>query len=258
MIWLYEQEMDSVDEITASRRLLEFRQRMPNFRGESFPAISGYGANGAIVHYRASPETNKVIGRDSLYLIDSGGQYFYGTTDVTRTLCLGLPTFEQKAHFTAVLRGHMLLANARFPPGTTGAQLDVLARYYLWQESLDYGHGTGHGVGYFLSVHEGPQSISRKNDVPLQVGMVVSIEPGLYLEGKYGIRIENLYVIKEWKNGYMRFEPLTMVPINASLIDFYSLNDDEKEWINDYHDLVLMEIGKYLSEKETERLCKII
>ena len=195
-----------ISEITAEEKLLEFRSQSDDFICNSFATISGFKENGAIIHYRANAKTDKVIiggGESGLYLLDSGGQYQYGTTDVTRTIMInGSPTPKQKEHFTAVLKGHIMLAAAIFPVNTTGNHLDVLARYSLWQLGLNYGHGTGHGVGHFLSVHEGPQGISKNNNVVLQPGMVVSIEPGFYLEGEYGIRCENLYCIQKVAGGF--------------------------------------------------------
>ncbi len=259
LIWLSEQSEDSVDETQAANKLREFRQQRQSFQEESFKTISAYGENGAVVHYHPSKETNKIIGKNNLYLVDSGGQHLYGTTDVTRTICLGLPTQEQKNHFTYVLKGHILLANTKFPIGTSGANLDVLARYYLWQNGLNYGHGTGHGVGYFLSVHEGPQGISSKNNVALEAGMIISIEPGLYIEKEYGIRIENLYFIRESNNkGYMEFIPLTIAPIDLGLIELTLLNDDEKKWLNSYHELVLITLKPYINFNILSKICRFI
>ena len=184
-------------EIAASDRLEAFRREGEHFRDLSFPTISGAGSNGAIVHYRATPETEKTLEPGTLYLLNSGAQYLDGTTDITRTIAIGTPDAEMRDRFTRVLKGHIALATARFPKGTTGTQLDAFARRALWEKGLDYDHGTGHGVGSYLSVHEGPQRISKApNTQPLLPGMIVSNEPGYYKTGAYGIRIENLVVVQ--------------------------------------------------------------
>ncbi|MEI6628712.1 MAG: M24B family metallopeptidase, partial [Alphaproteobacteria bacterium] len=210
----------------------------------------GYGAHGAIVHYRATEETNLKIG-DTLYLLDSGGQYLDGTTDITRVFCKGTPTQGQRTHYTLVLKGHIALASIRFPVGTTGAQLDVLARQYLWGQGLDYAHGTGHGVGSFLNVHEGPQGISKANRAPLEPGMVVSNEPGLYITGQYGIRIENLQMVQNSAfDGFLEFVPLTMVPYEAKLIDWPMLNAAELAWLQQYYQMIQEHVTPLLSPDE--------
>lgn len=214
------------------------------YREESFGMIVGYNEHGAIVHYEATPESAATLRPEGMLLLDSGAQYLDGTTDVTRTITLGTPTAEQRRHYTLVLRGHLALQNARFPEGTTGVQLDALARMPLWQHAMTYGHGTGHGVGHFLDCHEGPQSIrTNLNPTPLQVGMVVSDEPGLYLEGLYGIRIENLLMVTEGEQSdkfgkFLRFEPLTLLPYDRRLIDTGMLTADELAQINAYHRMV--------------------
>ena len=181
-----------------SDRLQALRQETGKLRDLSFDTISGAGPNGAVVHYHATKATERILEKGSLYLVDSGGQYLDGTTDVTRTVAVGTPSPEMKDRFTRVLKGHIALGTARFPEGTTGSQLDALARYALWQVGLDYDHGTGHGVGAYLSVHEGPHRISKvANNVALQPGMIVSNEPGFYKAGAFGIRIENLVAVKE-------------------------------------------------------------
>lgn len=234
--WLLGQDPTTVDEISAAGQLERFRRECPTYKGPSFPTISAFGANGAIVHYRAIPETNQKFKKNGLYLVDSGGQYLEGTTDVTRVFAIGEPTPEQKEMYTRVLKGHLRLASAIFPKGTTGHQLDVLARYDIWQRGLNYDHGTGHGVGSYLSVHEGPQGISpRMNGTILQAGMVLSNEPGYYKTGEFGIRIENLMVVQESQyEGYLCFETLTQVPYETSLIDDSLLNDEERKYINTY------------------------
>jgi len=228
-------------EIEVSDRLQALREETGKLRDLSFDTISGAGPNGAVVHYRAAPSTERTLEPGSLYLVDSGGQYRDGTTDITRTVAVGTPTPEMKDRFTRVLKGHIALAMARFPAGTTGSQLDALARYSLWQAGLDYDHGTGHGVGAYLSVHEGPHRISKvANSVALQPGMVVSNEPGYYKTGAYGIRIENLVAVKEATiegsdRRYFEFETLTHAPIDLACIDVSLLSETEKAWLNAYH-----------------------
>jgi Xaa-Pro aminopeptidase len=228
-------------EIEVSDRLQALRQETGKLRDLSFDTISGAGPNGAIVHYHASDATERTLEPGSLYLVDSGGQYRDGTTDITRTVGIGTPTAEMRDRFTRVLKGHIALGMARFPAGTTGSQLDALARYALWQAGLDYDHGTGHGVGAYLSVHEGPHRISKvANNVALQPGMVVSNEPGYYKTGAYGIRIENLVAVKEARidgadRKYLEFETLTLAPIDLDCIDVTLLTGPEKAWLNAYH-----------------------
>ena len=215
----------TVDELSSSDKLEGFRKKQADFRDLSFDTISGAGSNGAIVHYKSSPETNRKITGDMLYLVDSGGQYLDGTTDVTRTLAIGTPTEEQRDRFTRVLKGHIALAQARFPVGRTGAHLDTLARKALWDVGLDYDHGTGHGVGSYLGVHEGPQSISQKSfGVALMPGMILSNEPGFYKQNEYGIRIENLIIVREShfedeERPMNIFETITFVPIDTRLVN---------------------------------------
>lgn len=243
-------------EIEAADRLLAFRREGEHFRDQSFETISGSGPNGAIVHYRASPKTNRAIEPGTLYLVDSGAQYLDGTTDITRTVAIGTPTAEMKRHFTLVLKGHIAIATVRFPKGTTGSQLDVLGRHALWQEGLDYDHGTGHGVGAFLSVHEGPQRIAKvPNATALQPGMILSNEPGYYRTGAYGIRIENLILVQpvEGIAGAERpmfgFETLTFCPIDIRLVEPGMLTQGERAWLNAYHADVR---GKLLPRLDTE------
>ena len=212
--------------MSAAERLDAFRAEESLFRDVSFPTISGAGPNGAIVHYRATPRTDRRIEPGMLYLVDSGAQYLDGTTDVTRTVAIGPPTAEQRDRFTRVLRGHIALAMARFPKGTTGSQLDALARAPLWDAGLDFDHGTGHGVGSYLSVHEGPQRVSKVGStVALRPGMILSNEPGYYKTGEYGIRIESLVVVTPLptpRGGEVTlygFETLTLAPIDRALID---------------------------------------
>ncbi|MDJ0946014.1 MAG: aminopeptidase P family protein [Kiloniellales bacterium] len=233
---------DPVTETEAAERLAAFRRRNEEFRDLSFDTISGAGPNGAIVHYRVDETSNRALGAGELYLVDSGAQYPDGTTDVTRTLAVGAPSEEMRERFTRVLKGHIAIATARFPKGTTGSQLDTLARRPLWEAGLDFDHGTGHGVGSYLSVHEGPQRISKApNPVPLEPGMIVSNEPGYYKEGAYGIRIENLVTVvplsapPESEREILGFETLTLAPIDRNLIDGRLLDDAEVAWLDAYH-----------------------
>ena len=240
-----------VDEIEASTQLERFRRlNSGDLRDLSFESISGAGSNGAVVHYRVNTGTVQKLERGSLFLIDSGGQYPDGTTDVTRTVPIGDPTQEMRERFTLVLQGHIALATVRFPKGTTGSNLDALARYPLWQAGLDYDHGTGHGVGVFLGVHEGPQRISKApNKIALEPGMIVSNEPGYYKAGEYGIRIENLQYVTQPKSisggerDMLGFTNLTWAPIHRGLIDSDMLSRSERDYINNYHASVMEKLG---------------
>lgn len=249
LAWLEGQ--DDVDELAVSARLYALRAEGEHFRGLSFPTIAGAGANGAIVHYRSNPASNRLLRKGQLFLLDSGAQYLDGTTDVTRTIAVGEPSPEQRQRFTWVLKGHIAIATALFPEGTTGSQLDILARRALWVHGLDYDHGTGHGVGSYLSVHEGPQRISKLGTgaVALKPGMIVSNEPGYYKTGAYGIRIEALVAVEErpvppgGERPLLGFETLTLVPIDRRLIDLEELDAAEVGWIDAYHARVMDEIG---------------
>ncbi len=238
-----------LDEITVAKRLEAFRRETGALREISFDTIAGAGPNGAIVHYRVTPQSNRRLEAGTLFLIDSGGQYQDGTTDITRTLAVGNPSPEMRRAATLVLKGHIAIATARFPAGTRGVDLDPLARRALWQAGLDYGHGTGHGVGSYLSVHEGPQSISKRGLHALMPGMLVSNEPGYYKPGAYGIRIENLVLVVEPKpitggdRPMLGFETLTLAPIDRALIDPTLLSADERTWLDSYHARVADEIG---------------
>ena len=234
----------ALTELEASDRLEAFRREREHFRDLSFDTISGSGPNGAIVHYRVTPESDRALGMGELYLVDSGAQYLDGTTDVTRTVAIGTPSAEMRERFTRVLQGHIAVATARFPKGTTGSQLDSLARLPLWQAGLDYDHGTGHGVGSYLGVHEGPQRVSKQpNRVPLEPGMIVSNEPGYYKTGAYGIRIENLVTVvesppaegREEEKTMYGFETLTLAPIDRALVEPSLLTADEIAWLDAYH-----------------------
>jgi Xaa-Pro aminopeptidase len=256
--WLsVEAPKGGLDEIKAADRLLEFRRAAGDLRDTSFDTISGAGPNGAIVHYRVTPETNRPLEMNAIYLVDSGGQYPDGTTDITRTVIVGTPTPEMKDRFTRVLKGHIALSAAVFPEGTRGSQLDTLARQYLWQAGLDYAHGTGHGVGSYLSVHEGPQRISpvgssqAGGDEPLKAGMILSNEPGYYKAGSYGIRIENLILVaprevEGAEKSLLGFDTLTFAPIDRALVEVALLTAEERQWLNEYHARVLEVVGPQL------------
>ena len=254
-----------VDELKASDRLESLRRENPEIRDLSFDTISGAGPNGAIVHYRSSEKTNRKLEKGTLYLVDSGGQYIDGTTDITRTVPIGEPTAEMRDRFTRVLKGHIAIATAVFPKGTRGSQLDSFARRPLWEAGLDYAHGTGHGVGSFLAVHEGPQRISpvgssqSGGDEPLQAGMIISNEPGYYKTGEYGIRIENLVLvvpreIDGAEKEMLGFETLTFAPIDRRLIDVEMLDSEELVWLNCYHAHVLAKIGPTLNGDDLDWL----
>jgi Xaa-Pro aminopeptidase len=254
-----------VDELKASDHLESLRRENPEIRDLSFDTISGAGPNGAIVHYRSSEKTNRKLEKGSLYLVDSGGQYVDGTTDITRTVPIGEPTDEMRDRFTRVLKGHIAIATAVFPKGTRGSQLDSFARRPLWEAGLDYAHGTGHGVGSFLSVHEGPQRISpvgssqSGGDEPLAAGMILSNEPGYYKTGEFGIRIENLVLvvpreIEGAEKEMLGFETLTFAPIDRRLIDVEMLDSEELVWLNCYHAHVLANIGPTLDGNDRDWL----
>ena len=242
-----------IDEITAVKQLEAMRAETQVLREISFDTISGSGPNGAIVHYRVTEATNRHLKPGELFLVDSGAQFQDGTTDVTRTVAVGRPSQEMRERFTLVLKGHIGIASARFPKGTTGAQLDSFARRALWNHGLDFDHGTGHGVGSYLSVHEGPQSISKRGMVAFEPGMIVSNEPGYYKSGEYGIRIENLELVTEpapVDNGdrpMLGFETLTLVPIDRRLVEPRLMTADEIAWLDAYHSRVARVIGPHLT-----------
>jgi Xaa-Pro aminopeptidase len=238
--------------------LREFREATGALEDLSFRTISATGPHGALCHYSVDTDSNIPVENGHLYLVDSGGQYLDGTTDVTRVLAIGEPSDEMRMRYTQVLKGHIALAVAKFPKGTSGGQLDVLARQHLWADGVDYAHGTGHGVGSFLAVHEGPQRIGLSAGVqagtgePLQAGMILSNEPGYYKAGEFGIRIENLVLVKDAEiNGaegeYLEFENLTFAPLEPRLIDTSLLNASEINWVNAYHEEVFEKIGPQLS-----------
>ena len=264
--WLsVEAPAGGVDEISAAKQLEAFRAETGLLKDISFDTISGAGPNGAIVHYRVTHESNRPLKTGELYLVDSGGQYEDGTTDVTRTVAIGAPTDEMRDRFTRVLKGHIAIAMAVFPEGTTGAHLDAFARAPLWRAGLDYDHGTGHGVGSYLGVHEGPQSIAKRQIAePLRAGMILSNEPGYYKTDAYGIRIENLVIVRpelmESERAMLGFETLTLAPIDRELIDPSLLSTAEREWINAYHarvrsvitPLVPKDVQSWLAEATAE------
>ena len=254
--FLHWMETAKTTEIGAADQLTQFRSDNKALQDISFETISAVGSHAAMIHYQVTPDSNQEITPHNLYLVDSGGQYLEGTTDVTRTIAIGTPTSEQKQRFTLVLKGHIQLASCRFPKGTTGTQLDVLARQALWQAGLDFEHGTGHGVGSYLSVHEGPQNISpHLNNIALKPGMILSNEPGYYKENAYGIRIENLMTVLEaqeiegGEQAMLCFETLTRVPIDLTLIEPTLLNRQEKAWLNRYHQKVFKEMSPLLTPK---------
>lgn len=256
--WLesYLQRGETCTEYELSEKLCAFRAEQPLYQGESFPAIIGYRANGAIIHYRPEPGDTASIQPEGLLLLDSGGQYLDGTTDITRTISLSTPDAEQKRHYTLVLKGHIALADARFPEGTVGMQLDTLARLPLWKQGLSYGHGTGHGVGFFLGVHEGPNGFAAsaatsRGNTPFQAGMLTSNEPGFYLEGAYGIRIENLVLcVPAPEDGFLQFETISLFPIDTRLIEPAMLEETERAWLNDYHQKVFEQLAPLLRPDE--------
>lgn len=261
LAWLaHEAPGGTVTEISAAKQLESFRAETGVLKEISFDTISGSGPNGAIVHYRVTTDTDRALGDGELYLVDSGAQYLDGTTDVTRTIAIGTPSQEMKDCFTRVLKGHISLASARFPKGTSGAQLDALARMALWQAGLDFDHGTGHGVGSYLSVHEGPQRISKTGHVPLDPGMIVSNEPGYYKPDAFGIRIENLLVvlppatIEGGEREMMGFDTITLAPIDLNLVETSLLTADEKTWLNAYHERVAKLVAPALSQAENKWL----
>ena len=254
LCWLGELDgTEGVTEMAAAQKLAALRAGGAHYRGPSFATISGAAANGAIVHYSVTPESDRALEAGSLYLVDSGGQYLDGTTDVTRTVAIGAPTAQYRDRFTRVLKGHIALARARFPSGTTGTQLDSLARQFLWRAGLDYDHGTGHGVGAYLNVHEGPQRISKHpSRAALEPGMIVSNEPGYYKAGAYGIRIENLVAVtaapspEGAERPILAFETLTLAPIDRALVDAALMSEEELDWLDEYHALVVERLAPAL------------
>ncbi len=252
-----------ISEISASDKLEEFRSQGENFKGLSFNTIAGYKSNAAMMHYSATKESNRTLTNEGMLLIDSGAQYLDGTTDITRTFVLGKLTEEEKRDFTLVLKGHINLASTVFLKGSTGINLDSIARRPLWTYGIDYKCGTGHGVGFYLNVHEGPHGIRPKgNDIELKPGMIVTNEPGVYKEGKHGIRTENIMVVERLSSDkemgdFYKFNTVTYAPIDLEGIDATLLNDEEKNWLNSYHKEVYEKISPYLNEEEREFLRSI-
>src|SRR5690606_19020784 len=250
-----------LDELGAAAKLREFRDQSGALVDLSFDTISAAGPNGALPHYKVDETTNRAIETGTLYLVDSGGQYADGTTDITRTIAIGQPTAEMRRRFTQVLKGHIALATARFPSGTRGSQLDILARQYLWADGVDYAHGTGHGVGAYLAVHEGPQRIAKPaggqagTEEPLHAGMILSNEPGYYKAGHFGIRIENLVVvvpqaIADAEEEMLGFETITFAPIARELVDAALLSPAEADWLDAYHAQVLEKLAPGMDEAD--------
>jgi Xaa-Pro aminopeptidase len=257
IFWIKNTNKKRITEIDAQNKLEKFRKINKNYLFPSFNTIAGAGPNGAIVHYKTSKKYNKIIKKTDIFLCDSGGQYKYGTTDVTRTICFAKQQKSIKNVFTKVLKGHIAVATTNISKYKNGKQIDARARQFLKKDGLDYAHGTGHGVGFFSNVHEGPQSISKYNTIKLEEGMVLSNEPGYYKKGSYGIRIENLVYIKKNKKE-LQFENLTLAPIEKDLINYNLLNKNEKDYLFNYHLNVYKKHSKLLSKKERKWLASHI
>ena len=255
--WIKKINKKKITEIQSQNKLEKFRKQNKSYLFPSFNTIAGAGSNGAIVHYRATNKSNKTIKKNEIFLCDSGGQYKYGTTDVTRTICFSDQKKSIKNIFTKVLKGHIAVATSNLKKFNTGKKVDIRARKFLKKDGLDYAHGTGHGVGFFSNVHEGPQSITKINNVKLKEGMIVSNEPGYYKKGEYGIRIENLVFIKKIKNN-LCFENLTLAPIEKDLINFKLLTNNEKNYLFKYHLNVYSKISKFLNTNEKKWLASLI
>ena len=255
--WIKNTNKKKISEVQAQDKLEKFRKKNKNYLYPSFDTIAGSGKNGAIVHYRAKKESCRIIGKKDIFLCDSGGQYKYGTTDVTRTICFTKPKSTIKDIFTKVLKGHIAVANTNLKKDNTGSKIDKRARKFLKKSNLDYAHGTGHGVGFFLNVHEGPQSISKINKVKIKEGMILSNEPGFYKKDHFGIRIENLVFVKKLKNKIL-FENLTLAPIEKELINYKLLSSAEKDYLFKYHMNVYSKISKYLNLNERKWLASFI
>tara|TARA_B100001971_G_scaffold197486_1_gene206246 strand:+ start:380 stop:2077 length:1698 start_codon:yes stop_codon:yes gene_type:complete len=257
LYWMKSKKNFDLTEIEAEKKLENFRKKDVNFLYPSFNTIAGSGPNGAIVHYRAKKNSNRKINKKDIFLCDSGGQYKYGTTDVTRTICFSKPDPRVKNIFTRVLKGHIAVFNTDLNKISTGKDIDKRARFFLKKINLDYGHGTGHGVGYFLNVHEGPQAISKYNSVKILPGMILSNEPGYYEKKKFGIRIENLVYVKK-NNNKTFFKNLTLAPIDTDLINFKMLNTSEKKYLFSYHMDTYAKISKFLNSSEKKWLLSLI
>ena len=257
LYWIQKVNKNKITEFDAQNKLESFRKKNKNYLFPSFNTIAGSGSNGAIVHYRASKKKTKIINKKDIFLCDSGGQYRYGTTDVTRTICFSKPKNYIKDIFTKVLKGHIAVVTANLSKYYSGKLIDPLARKYLKLEGLDYEHGTGHGVGFFSNVHEGPQAISKFNNIKIHEGMILSNEPGYYKKGKFGIRIENLVYVKKFKKKLM-FENLTLAPIEKNLINYEKLDKKEREYLFKYHLDVYIKISKFLTKPEKKWLASFI
>jgi Xaa-Pro aminopeptidase len=255
--WIKNVNKKKISEVQAQNKLERFRKMNKNYLYPSFDTIAGSGKNGAIVHYRAKKENCRIIGKKDIFLCDSGGQYKYGTTDVTRTICFSKPKSNIKDIFTKVLKGHIAVAKTNLKKDNIGSKIDKRARKFLKESNLDYSHGTGHGVGFFLNVHEGPQSISKINKVKIKEGMILSNEPGFYKKDNFGIRIENLVFVKKVRKKIF-FENLTLAPIEKELINQKLLSSSEKTYLFKYHMNVYSKISKYLNLKERRWLASFI
>ena len=257
IFWIKNINKKKITEVDAQNKLEKFRKLNKNYLFPSFNTIAGTGSNGAIVHYRASKESNKTIKKSDIFLCDSGGQYMFGTTDVTRTICFSKQPYSIKNVYTKVLKGHIAVATSNLKKFNNGKRIDVRARQFLKKDGLDYAHGTGHGVGFFSNVHEGPQSISKYNTIKLEEGMIISNEPGYYKKNHYGIRIENLVYVKKNKKK-LQFENLTLAPIEKDLINYDLLNKNEKNYLFNYHLNVYTKHSKFLNKKEKKWLAGLI
>ncbi len=255
--WLKIENKKKVTEIDAQKKLEYFRKLNKDYLFPSFNTIAGTASNGAIVHYRATKKTNKLIKKNDIFLCDSGGQYKYGTTDVTRTICFKKPKNRIKNIFTKVLKGHIAVVLTNLQRQNTGNKIDIRARKFLKEDGLDYAHGTGHGVGFFLNVHEGPQAISKYNKIKFKKGMIISNEPGYYEKNNFGIRIENLIYVKKIKKSLI-FENLTLAPIEKDLINFKLLTKNEKDYLFKYHLKIYSEYSKFLNLKQRKWLASLI
>ncbi len=257
LYWIKNKNNFNFTEIEAEKKLESFRRKNRNFLYPSFNTIAGSGPNGAIIHYRANKKSNRKINKKDIFLCDSGGQYKYGTTDVTRTICFSKPNQRIKNIFTRVLKGHIAVFSTNLNKVNTGEKIDKRARFFLKKINLDYGHGTGHGVGHFLNVHEGPQAISKYNNVKILPGMILSNEPGYYEVKKFGIRIENLIYVEKNKNKVF-FKNLTLAPIDTDLINFKMLNNLEKKYLFSYHMETYAKISKFLNSNEKKWFLRLI
>jgi len=257
LYWIKNINKKKITEFDAQNKLEQFRKKNKDYLFPSFNTIAGAGSNGAIIHYRATKRSNKIIKKNDIFLCDSGGQYKFGTTDVTRTICFSNPKKMIKNIFTRVLKGHISVAQAKLNKFTTGKLIDIKARKFLKKINLDYEHGTGHGVGFFSNVHEGPQSLSRYNKIKICEGMILSNEPGYYKKGKFGIRIENLIYVKK-VNKKLFFENLTLAPIDTDLINPELLTNNEKDYLLKYNSLIYSKLSKFLNKNERKWLSSFI